>query len=317
MRTCALHGHEQRLVNDRGYHWVHCGRATPHIMHGGLEDAFAYVAKSVPGLWVTVETAVFAGRGNRMDVVVRNPVGVDSQLLYLDVTMGTAMGDPEYAGRPRDGFRLEPGWRGVSGRAAQRAEDGKHRKYDGMVREAGAAQFEGACVEDFGAFGKGALTSLDWIAAAAYGPTEVAARNLFKWKAAQHVGVAVARAVVAAHDENVRRMRDLAPEVLLARFGPGGLSSELMEEARAGLSDPWGPDAWAQAPPRAPSSWHAHRGGNRRRRFVPGGAPSADSRPNTMSSGAFDDNLHLGATLLGLRGRQPAGPRMDAVSGAS
>ena len=127
------------------------------------------MAKGVPGLWVTVEEAVFAGRGNRMDVVVRNPVGVDSQLLYLDVTMGTAMGDPEYAGRPRDGFRLEPGWRGVSGRAAQRAEDGKHRKYDGMVREAGAAQFEGACVEDFGAFGKGALTALAWIAGEAYG----------------------------------------------------------------------------------------------------------------------------------------------------
>jgi len=318
MRTCALHGHEQSLVDDRGYHWVHCGRATPHIMHSGLEDSFAYVASSVPGLRVKVEAAVFAGRGNRMDVVVVNPLGVDSQQLFLDVTMGTAMGDPGYAGTPRDGFRLEPGWRGVAGSAAVRAEEGKHHKYGALVRAAGAAQFEGACVEDFGAFGKGALTSLDWIAGAAYpGLAEVPARNLFKWKAAQHVGVAVARAVVAAHDENVRRMRDLAPEVLLARFGPGGPSSELLEEARAGLVDPWGPDSWSQAPPRPPSSRRAQRGGNRRPRFVAGGAPFADSRTHTMSSGAFDDNLQRGTTLPGFGGRQPAGPLMVDASGAS
>ena len=316
MRTCALHGHERRLVDDRGYHWVYCGRATPHIMHAGLEDSFAYVASSVPGLRVTIETAVFAGRGNRMDVVVVNPLGVDSQQLFIDVTMGTAMGDPGYAGTPRDGFRLETGWRGVSGSAAARAEAGKHLKYGALVRAAGAAQFEGACVEDFGAFGKGALTSLDWIAGAAY-PTDLAARNMFKWKAAQHIGVAAARAVVAAHDENVRRMRDLAPEVLLARFGPGGPSAELLEEARAGLVDPWGPDSWAQAPPRPPSSSHANRGGNRRPRFVAGGAPFADSRSITMSSGALDDSLQLGTTLPGFGGRQPAGSMMADVSGAS
>jgi hypothetical protein len=308
MRTCALHGHEQSLGDDRGHHWVHCGRATPHVMHAGIEDAFAYVASSVPGLRVKIEVAVFAGSGSRMDVVVTNPLGVVSQQLFLDVTMGTAMGDPGYAGMPRDGFRLEPGWRGVSGSAAVRAEAGKHHKYGDRVRAAGAARFEGACVEDFGAFGKGALAALDWIANAAYGEAPVSVRNLFKWKAGQHIGVAVARGVVAAHDENVRRMRDLAPEVLLARYGPGESGGELLDEARAGVADPWGPDSFAQAPPPPPSSQYAHRARGRRPRFVPGGAPSADSRTNTLSSGAFDDNLHLEATLPGLRGRQPAGP---------
>ena len=164
---------------------------------------------------------------------------VATQKVMVDVTVWTAMGDREYAGTPRDGFRQEPGWRGVAGSSAARAEAGKHEKYGDMVRAAGAGRFEGACVEDFGAFGKGALDVLQWIAEVAFGePGQEAERNLFKWKAAQHIGVYVARSVVEAHDENARRMRDLAPEVLLARYGRGGPSAELLEEARRGVADP-------------------------------------------------------------------------------
>ncbi len=44
-------------------------------------------------------------------------------------------------------------------------------------------------------------------------------------------------------------MRDLAPEVLLARYGRGGPSDELVEEARGGVADRHGPECNAQAPP--------------------------------------------------------------------
>ncbi len=142
-----------------------------------------------------IKVAVFAGRNSRMDLVLTAPVAV-TQKVMVDVTIGTAMGDREYAGTPRDGFRREPGWRGVAGSAAARAEAGKHEKYGDLVRAAGAAPFEGACVEDFGAFGKGALDALQWIVEVAFGePGQVAERNLFKWKAAQHIGVYVARSV--------------------------------------------------------------------------------------------------------------------------
>ena len=309
LRTCALHGSEQALSDDRGYHFVHCGRLTPHIMHSSLEDAFAYVAQCA-GLRVKVEVAVFAGSGSRMDVVVTDPAGA-VQNLFVDVTMGTAMGDREYAGTPRRGFRLESGWKRVAGSAAERAEAGKDHKYGDRVRAAGAARFEGACVEDFGAFGRGALDVLQWIADAAFGDAPAAVRDLFKWKAAQHIAVAAARSVVAAHDENVRRMRDLAPEVLLARYGLGGPGAEMMEEVRGGVADRRGPDSRAQAPPRPSSSRFTHRSGGRPR-VVRGGAPSADSRTNTLSSGAFDDNQHLGPDPLGPRGWQPAGSRPQA-----
>jgi hypothetical protein len=53
-------------------------------------------------------------------------------------------------------------------------------------------------------------------------------------------------------EEARRRMRDLAPGVLLARYGRGGPSDELLEEARRGVADPRGPDARAQGPPRPP-----------------------------------------------------------------
>ena len=131
-------------------------------------------------------------------------------------------------------------------------------------------------------------------------------RNLFKWKAAQHIGVYVARSVVEAHDENARRMRDLAPGVLLARYGRGGPSDELLEEARRGVADPRGPDARAQGPPRPHSTRYAPQS-RRRPRFVRGGAPRADSRPNNLSSGAFDDSLSVASHLSGLGGRLGAG----------
>ena len=71
-------------------------------------------------------------------------------------------------------------------------------------------------------------------------------KDLFRWKAAQHIGVAAARSVVAAHDENVLKMRDLAPAVLLARYGPGGSRASVMEEAREGVAGRGGgsPVAW-------------------------------------------------------------------------
>ena len=164
-----------------------------------------------------------------------------------------------------------------------------------------------AWVEDFGAFGKGALDVLLRIVEVAFGePGQVAEWNLFKWKAAQHIGVYVARSVVEAHDENARRMRDLALEVLLARYGRGGPSDELLEEARRGVADPRGPDARAQGPPRPHSTRYAPQGG-RRPRFVRGGAPSADSRPNKLYSGAFDDSLSVASHLSGLGGRLGAG----------
>jgi hypothetical protein len=56
------------------------------------------------------------------------------------------MGDWEYAGTPWDGFRGELGWLGVSGSAAARAEACKHHKYGDLVRAAGTARFEGACM---------------------------------------------------------------------------------------------------------------------------------------------------------------------------
>ena len=66
----------------------------------------AYVGSNIPGLGIT------------------NPLG-KVQTLFVDVTMGMAMGDAGYGGTPRDGLQREVGWRGVAGGAAQRAEAGK------------------------------------------------------------------------------------------------------------------------------------------------------------------------------------------------
>ena len=311
LRVCRLHGHEQCLTDDLGYHSVHCGRLTPHIMHSGLEDGFVYAAGNAPALRVTVEAVVFAGSGSRMDVVLTNPTG-DQQTLYVDVTMGTAMGDRDYAGTPRNGYRREPGWRGVAGSAARRAEAGKHVKYAARVREAGAAQFEGACVEDFGTWGLGARAVLRFIADAAYGERPSPVKDLFVWKAAQHIGVAAANAVVKAHDANVLLMRDLAPEVLLARYGRGGPDPEVMEAARAGVAYRYGPESRDQAAPRSRPSRCASSA--RRRIPIRGGAPSADSRTNHMSLGASSDSLlHLSTRPSGMRVRHEAGPLMTGV----
>ena len=67
-------------------------------------------------------------------------------------------------------------------------------------------------------------------------------------KAAQHIGVA-ARSVVAAHDENDLKMRDMAPAVLLARYGPGGPRPTVMEEAREGVADRVGWESRSQVVP--------------------------------------------------------------------
>ncbi len=110
-------------------------------------------------------------------------------------------------------------------------------------------------MEDFGAFGKGTLAVLQWIVEVAFGAEgPVTERNFFKWKAAQHMGVYVARSVVEAHDDHARRIRDLVPRALRARYGRGGPSDELPEEARRGVADPRGPESRVQGPPRHPSS---------------------------------------------------------------
>ncbi len=61
-----------------------------------------------------------------MDLVLAAPLAA-IQKVMVDVAIGTAMGDREYAGAPRDGFRAA-----------------KHEKYEDLVRAAGAARFEGA-----------------------------------------------------------------------------------------------------------------------------------------------------------------------------
>ena len=106
-------------------------------------------------------------------------------------------------------------------------EDWKYSRNAG----GGTARFEGACVDDFGAFGKGALCVLQWIADAAFGPGKSPVKDLFTWKAAQHMGVAAAMLVVAAHDKIALKMRDRAPAVLLARYGPGEPWRTVMEKA--------------------------------------------------------------------------------------
>ena len=53
-----------------------------------------------------------------MDVVITDPLG-EVQTLFVDVTMGTAMGDGGYGGMPRVGFHKEEGWRSVAGKAAR------------------------------------------------------------------------------------------------------------------------------------------------------------------------------------------------------
>ncbi len=98
-------------------------------MHTALENAFADVAQNVPDLIVKVEVTLFQGSSSRMDLVIFNPLPGGLQTLYVDVTMGTAMGSREYADMPRDGARSEPGWRSARmASAARRAEAYKQIK---------------------------------------------------------------------------------------------------------------------------------------------------------------------------------------------
>ena len=120
--------------------------------------------------------------------------------------------------------------------------------------------------------------------------------------------MAAARSVVAAHAENVLKMRDLAPAVLLARYGPGGSRASVMEEAREGVAGRGGWESRSQA---APSSRRS--AGMRRRAPLRGGAPSSDGRTNTLSYGAANDDLRMGPDLPGLEGRQGAGPLFSAA----
>jgi hypothetical protein len=316
LTACRLHGCDRPLGNGRGHHFVHCGRLTPHGMHTALENAFAYVAQNVPGLIVKVEVATFQGSSSRMDLVICNPLTGGLQTLYVDVTMGTAMGSREYAGMPRDGARSEPGWRSARmGSAARRAEAYKQIKYVWRVQQAGGgAIFEGACVEDYGGFGEGARQVLRFIAEAAFGEPPSAVKDLFMWRGAQHIAVYAANAVVAAHDSNYLHMKGL---LRLARLAQNAAehpveNDELLLWAGEAVAGPTGPAARRLAPPRLGSPPASPL---RRRRYapVPGGAPSADSRPIHMSLGAFNDGQHMGSSLPGLGGLQQAGPLMASA----
>ena len=69
---------------------------------------------------MTIEVAVFAGRGSSIDLAVTNPVGM-CPILSLDVTMVMVPAVSGLAGRGG-------GWR---------AEAGKDHKYEDMVRAGG------------------------------------------------------------------------------------------------------------------------------------------------------------------------------------
>ena len=94
----------------------------------------------------------------------------------------------------------------------------------------------------------------------------------------------------------------------------GGPDLQVMEEARAGVADRYGPEARDQTGPRPYSSRVAHTAG--RRHPIRGGAPIAASRSNNMSLGASSDTLLLGARLQGGGGGQDSGPLMRGVFGA-
>ena len=121
----------------------------------------------------------------------------------------------------------------------------------------------------------------------------------------------MANAVVAAHDSNYLHMKSL---LRLARLTQNSAehpveNDELLLWASDAVAGPTGPAARRLAPPRLgspPASPLRHR------RFapVPGGAPSADSRPMHMSIGVLNHGQHMGSSLPGLGGLQQAGPLM-------
>ena len=245
---CPLHPYQQEFqrVVDMDDHMCHCGRRTAHIMHTGMEVGLAQVACSVPGLGVKTEVAVFAGSGCRMDVVLTCPEA-EVTTMFVDVTMGTAMGYPRYAGTPRVGARHA---RGLGGAAAAEAEAAKDAKYASRTADAGPAHFEGFCIEDLGAWGLGAERVLQFLADAAYGHDlpaghpAVQAKRRFKWLAAQHVAVQAARGLALAHDTNLRSVHDVG-DAHLDRLG----RLDLYTDTLALELGPRGREAALQAPP--------------------------------------------------------------------
>ena len=80
-------------------------------------------------------------------------------------------------------------------------------KYGARVRAAGAVAFEGACIEQKDPFGYDLRQVIRYIADAGYGGGPSPAKDLFSWKAVQHIAWdRGGRAVVLAHDNNVRRI---------------------------------------------------------------------------------------------------------------
>ncbi len=80
-------------------------------------------------------------------------------------------------------------------------------------------------------------------------------------------------------------------------------NDELLLWASEAVAGPTGPVERRLAPPRLGSP-PASRLRRRRYPTVPGGAPSADSRPIHMSLGAFSDGQHMWSSLLVLGGLQ-------------
>ena len=80
-------------------------------------------------------------------------------------------------------------------------------KYGARVRAAGAVAFEGACIEQKDPFGYDLRQVIRYIADAGYGGGPSPAKDLFSWKAVQHIAWDRGdRAVVFAHDNDVRRI---------------------------------------------------------------------------------------------------------------
>ena len=91
-------------------------------------------------------------------------------------------------------------------------------------------------------------------------------------------------------------------------------NDELLLWASEAVSGPTGAAERQLAPPRRGSPPASPL---RRRRYgpVPGGAPSADSRPIHMTLGALNDGRHMWSSLLVLGGLQQAGLLMLRFSG--
>ncbi len=152
---------------------------------------------------------------------------------------------------------------------------------------------------------------LRFIAEAAFGEPPSAVKDLDMGRGAHHIAVYAANAVVAAHDSDYLHMKSLLRLAWLAQNAAEHPveNDEFLLWASEAVAGPTGPAERRLAPWRlgAPAASPLLR---RNDAPVPGGAPSADSRPIQMFLGAFNDGQHMGICLPGLGGVQQAGPLM-------